>query len=642
MCAIAHHAKCVVVLVAALAFPAAAQVQVGAGENLDDTSLNAGLFMGQPFILAPGTAFEINNAGTIGNQVGAFDVDFAGSTVNINDGGAFIVNSGGARAEGLILNLLSGASTDGRINTTDCELNILGGTAGAPGGVSHAFDLTNCVLDIQAGRVGRVTGFTNNMITVSGGTAEQLLGQDATIEISGGIVRSLVISRSTLNISGGFTERVSLGFQTPTTVTGGVVGTELHIAHTDIMTLHATDLRLDGVPIADLDAGLPPNATFTCTLADGAVQIIAEHVESHIVPDAITIAPISLGPIDTAPIDLAAGIGPPGLRPGQMLTLSGTGELPDAFGAAHATLAIHAGQVGDWLRTSFTDVTIAGGVIGDNFRALPGSNVTVNGGVIGSQFQAFHSTVDLNAGHVEQVVAGPGATVNIGAGATTGACHAGNGGTCNVAGGSHAEGGTSAGGLLNIMDGTFGQPGQGGLLRVWGGKTTISDGTIHLRLEAMSGGAIDISGGTIAGGINAWASSAINLFVQEASLDNVPMTLTPGAPTIIADRSSAPLRVTLADGSPLEFTPRAAPTVGTDEEFISPSAVLTITLVETCPCDWNTDLFLNDTDFFDWVNDYFAQSGPREESDFNEDGSENAQDFFDFVNCFFTPPAVCE
>ncbi len=60
-----------------------------------------------------------------------------------------------------------------------------------------------------------------------------------------------------------------------------------------------------------------------------------------------------------------------------------------------------------------------------------------------------------------------------------------------------------------------------------------------------------------------------------------------------------------------------------------------------CDCDWNFDGFLNNTDFFDFVNDYFDGAGPMGQADYNADGFQNAQDFFDYINCFFNPPAGC-
>ncbi len=58
--------------------------------------------------------------------------------------------------------------------------------------------------------------------------------------------------------------------------------------------------------------------------------------------------------------------------------------------------------------------------------------------------------------------------------------------------------------------------------------------------------------------------------------------------------------------------------------------------VDACPCNFNCDDFLNDQDFFDFVNAFFGAG-----ADYNDDGFANDQDFFDFVNCFFTPPPGC-
>ncbi len=54
-----------------------------------------------------------------------------------------------------------------------------------------------------------------------------------------------------------------------------------------------------------------------------------------------------------------------------------------------------------------------------------------------------------------------------------------------------------------------------------------------------------------------------------------------------------------------------------------------------CPADWNLDTNVNAQDFFDFVNDFFAGSGPHGQADFNDDGNVNDQDWFDFVESFF-------
>jgi hypothetical protein len=51
-----------------------------------------------------------------------------------------------------------------------------------------------------------------------------------------------------------------------------------------------------------------------------------------------------------------------------------------------------------------------------------------------------------------------------------------------------------------------------------------------------------------------------------------------------------------------------------------------------CPADFNTDGAVNSQDFFDYLNQFFANNPA---ADFNADGTVNSQDFFDFLNAFF-------
>jgi hypothetical protein len=58
----------------------------------------------------------------------------------------------------------------------------------------------------------------------------------------------------------------------------------------------------------------------------------------------------------------------------------------------------------------------------------------------------------------------------------------------------------------------------------------------------------------------------------------------------------------------------------------------------TCPCEFNHDGALNSSDFFDYLNAFFALDPA---ADFDGNGSVTSDDFFGFVNCFLTPPAGC-
>ncbi len=71
------------------------------------------------------------------------------------------------------------------------------------------------------------------------------------------------------------------------------------------------------------------------------------------------------------------------------------------------------------------------------------------------------------------------------------------------------------------------------------------------------------------------------------------------------------------------------------------SGTFDISCAPGCACDWNSDGFKNNTDFFDFVNDFFGGTGPQGQFDFNLDGFENNQDWFDFSNCFFNNLPGC-
>src|SRR5262249_21207617 len=57
-----------------------------------------------------------------------------------------------------------------------------------------------------------------------------------------------------------------------------------------------------------------------------------------------------------------------------------------------------------------------------------------------------------------------------------------------------------------------------------------------------------------------------------------------------------------------------------------------------CPCEFNHDGVLTSSDFFDYLNAFFALDLS---ADFDGNGSVTSDDFFGFVNCFLTPPAGC-
>lgn len=98
-----------------------------------------------------------------------------------------------------------------------------------------------------------------------------------------------------------------------------------------------------------------------------------------------------------------------------------------------------------------------------------------------------------------------------------------------------------------------------------------------------------------------------------------------------SDQAPAPNGVSALLGTFKPHTPGEV-----DVIVVGPAA-----LEADCPADWNGDGNLNDQDWFDWVNDYFTQTGPQGQFDFNGDGNQNDQDWFDFANAFFAPGPGC-
>ena len=137
------------------AAPALAQqtVEVGFGENLSEAELNAGFFddAGVSFTLGPGTTFDINDGGSIGQvgEVGSIvsSFSFSGSTVNVNDGGQFV------------------SSFDVASNVSDLTLNVRGGTVGDSFHANFGSEVT-----ISGGTVGdSFDASSGSEVTIAGG-----------------------------------------------------------------------------------------------------------------------------------------------------------------------------------------------------------------------------------------------------------------------------------------------------------------------------------------------------------------------------------------------------------------------------------------------------------------------------------------
>ena len=341
------------------------------------------------------TQLNLSDGGEIGSgillpfQAGAVDGSSTHVEVNISGGTVgdeFNANSGST------INIFGGTIGEEFTANAGSTVNISGGEVGG------LFKARNgSVVNISGGNVGDSFDFitgdksidaeSGSTLTVSGGIIDgEITMFDGTIaDISGGSIGGLsAITGSTVNFS------------------GGVVG-RLFAAASSFLEFSGGEYALNGDTYAEstisVESILDEPAVFTGTFADGSVFIFSGYASDFI--DLANLNHVTLPPADTTPIFVnnTSSPAPPGLRPGQTLTLQDGGTLPRNFAVVNATLNVEDGSIGNRLEVAFSEVNISGGFMGDGYHVYDGSTVTISGGDIGEDFHAHPgSTIDITGG----------------------------------------------------------------------------------------------------------------------------------------------------------------------------------------------------------------------------------------------------
>lgn len=553
-------------------------VHVNSGQRLRPSDLSAGVFQGQPFTLGPSTTFVVHSGAHFGQTSGSATADFMGSVLNIESGGDVDtpLYTETLTVENVEFNLLTGGTISGIVYAgSGSVFNFLGGTHTGFGGF---------------------VAFNGSVVNVSAGSA----GEGFLVE-SGGAVQ----------VTGGnFVAYFSAANGSVVDITGGSFGLRFKALAGSNVQFAGGEFQRNGVAISDLSAGLAPGEIFTGTLEDGSAFIFSTEAADEFAAGTTTLVASSVPPLDLNPILVSSGAGPESLRAGQSLTLSGAGTLKQNFAVVSATLNVEGGVVGAGLEAAYSDVLISGGAVGVGaFLETGGIHYAVT---------AFDgATVEVVGGEVGAMIAHAGAEILVSDGVTD-TLSARDGGHVLMSGGSARSFFVGGNGVLDMTGGEareFLTVGAGGVLN-------MSGGSLIQGFQIANGGVMHVSGGDFASdGFLSVTGSALHLEVLDAALDGSPLSINPGQTVEIVERGGSLLSGTLADGSPFSFPLHEA--LGQGPTFIHPDALLTVTLLDPCPADFNQD---DVTDGADLAALLAAWGSPNSPADLSGDGNVDGAD----------------
>ncbi|WP_145291150.1 beta strand repeat-containing protein [Pirellulimonas nuda] len=409
-----------------------------------------------------------------------------GSTVRVLPGGSIGKNF---EAVGAVVEVAGGAIASDFDAFAASHVTV---TDGAVGGIFQAHSGSS--VRVEGGRFGvAFTALAGSDVQISGGSFGEVYGNalrvlpGSQVSVSGGSfsVGVDIATDASIEISGGKlgrTLRVHTGAEAK--VTGGGFGQFFMIDSGGTVMLHGGDFRINGAPLAGLTTvgdvvvpSLGPTDVLSGTLADGTPFAFSKEDGDVLAAGGFSLHAAEVAPVTQTVFTASSGALPLGVRTGQLVRFDASGAAPvNDFNAGYNSLVWvePRGAVGDNLEAAGA-VIVAGGAVGHDFDALPGSSVSVGGGVVGVGLQGFAgSSILISEGE-------------IGAGFSSA-------GLVTVAGGHTRDLQMLAGGFVSVSGGEIDFE-----LRIAGDASGQSTGGIVQGLTVSSGGRYVVKGGVIGG-----------------------------------------------------------------------------------------------------------------------------------------------
>ncbi|MFG0258202.1 MAG: hypothetical protein ACF8GE_09905 [Phycisphaerales bacterium JB043] len=550
-------------------------ISVDSGESLTPVDLANGSFMGEVFTLGPDLTFEVNSFGSV-NTAGIADIfDFNGSTVNIRGLGRFESFHSGPEVRNVTINLRD-LGFFGR--------HITGGgfTLGA-GAELNLFDDSYAINPtIGAGATVRTHGGRlDGSVIQNGGTLETHAG-----DIN---AKHIVQSGGDLQITGG---RWGVNGIFEVQAGGSVSVTGGHFS----MSATAGTLALESTLTSTTNyiAGV---------LQDGSLLFATVDLDYRVPAGSLSIANAAVPAIDTTPININSGdVGEGGLLPGQTLNVSGTAVIRDDYQALGATINLLDGAIGRYLHVADTHVNVSGGTLRADPWAFGSSVIDVSGGQVHGFVRLFQDSqyTQSNGKNYGPVMLLDNAQATI-AGGELGmlrlsSLQEGDNATAIITGGLVKEIEFFHISPMNtviieggVVEQIFTQANtkifmHGGMVKEWmlsdpGTEVVITGGTVEHETDLSDHAVLNIHGGTFDAKFNVVSGSALNLFVQSATLEGIELDFTRSESIVINARDGSLLEAVLESGELLQLTLNAISVFG--EDRITTDSTLTVTLVPT-------------------------------------------------------------
>lgn len=386
------------------------------------------------------------------------------------------------------------------------RVDVLGGAVG------KNFEAYAATVVIESGSVGdEFDVFAGSQVTFNGG----VIGKEAQIidshfTMNGGVLEDLpVFERSQVRINGGRIGDYFVSSSSTVDIYGGSIG-DITGFFGDT-TLHGTDFRLNGVPIAglgsvgssamvDLVLGATPPNVLTGTYADGtpfAFTSREEQSNADRFPAGRLRVVQTAAPSGPSMIHVPASPAPLGVHAGQTMIVSPGATLLSNFSAGRGSVVeIDGASVGKNFEASAADVLIKNSTVGQGFDAFPGAQVRFEQSTIGDHFWVYNDAqVQASDSQFTGGIISEGGNLHLQGTKVNGIVDVRTGSQLTVESGTLGDDVlVRSSSHLNVLGGTFLQP----VILTFGGTADISGGDFQHQV-GVTDGSIKVSGGSFSG-----------------------------------------------------------------------------------------------------------------------------------------------